>query len=55
MDSGPLRSVPTKFLKFDVFWFLLVRRNTLCIIILFAVLILTVNNVLFLIDYITIA
>ena len=47
------RSAPTRCLKIDVF-FSLVHWNTLCTIIICAVLIVMVNNVLFLIDYITI-
>ena len=53
MDSGPLRLVPTQCLKIDVFLFFLVHWNVLCTIILRAALIVTANNVLFLIDYIT--
>ena len=33
-DNGPLRPVPTRCLKFDVFLFFLVHWNTLCTIIL---------------------
>ena len=49
MDSGPLRPVPTKCLKIDVFLFLLVHWNTLCTIKQCAVLIVTV--ILLMIDY----
>ena len=52
-DSGPLRPVPTRCLKID-FFVSLVHWNILCTIIIRAVLIVTINNVLLLIDYITI-
>ena len=50
MGSGPLRPVPTRCRSFVS----VVHWNTLCTIILCAVLIVTANNVLLLIDYITI-
>ena len=49
MDSGPLWPVPTRCLKVDVFlflWCIRIRCAILC-----EVLILTVNSILFLIDY----
>ena len=53
MDSHPLRLVPIRILKIDLFFVSLAYWNTLSIIILRAALIVTVNNKKFLIYLIT--